>query len=303
MENYLYEYLYSLEYDNNYSKNTIAAYKNDLEKYIKYLNNAKSINNFADIKTEDVLDYLKNEKRKDNSESSIRRNLSSIKSWHKFCLDYYQVQNISATIKIPKRKKSLPEVLNSDEIDRMFACLNDDNAKNIRNKAMFEMLYATGLRVSELVNLNTTDIDYTNRLVTVHSGKGDKDRIVPISTHATKCLTNYLTTARTVFSKKNNSNAVFLNYKGDRISRQSFFLFVKALAKEANIEKNVSPHTLRHSFATHMLEGGVDLRIVQLLLGHSDLQTTTIYTHVTTDRLKDICNEYHPRSKILDEDK
>ena len=273
--------------DKNYSKNTIDSYRNDLEMFDKRVN--KSISDIVDDNIKDYLKYLKDNK---HNERSIARNTSTLRSFYKFLIINKHVKvNPMENITSIKLSKKLPDVLNIDEINRILDIKITDNY-SVRNKAMLELIYATGLRVSELVNLKTYDVDIIDNIVRT-MGKGSKERIIPIGEYANNALTSYLS-IRNTFLKKDVNDYLFLNNHGKKMTRQGFFKIIKKLAHTNNIKKEISPHTLRHSFATHMLNNGADLRTVQELLGHSDISTTQIYTHVSTEKLKNEFENFHP---------
>jgi len=275
-----------------YSNATIYSYGLDLTKYYEF-NKSKSLN---DIKSNDIKEYLK-QLRKDNlSDKSIARNISTIRSFYKFLLiEKYITHNPIEFIELPKLKKSLPKVLSVEEVLKLLDVeLND--AFSYRNKAMLELLYATGLRVSELVNLKTHNIDFDMAIVRTF-GKGNKERIVPIGDYALDSLRDYISNYRDSMFKKNVNSYLFLNNHGNRITRQGFFKIIKKQAEVKKIKTVFSPHTLRHSFATHLLDYGADLRTIQELLGHSNLSTTQIYTHISKEKLKKNYEEFHPHGK------
>lgn len=273
--------------DKNYSKNTIDSYRNDLVMFDKYIN--KSINSIIDSDIKKYLKYLKDNK---HNERSIARNTSTLRSFYKFLvISKYVKTNPMDNITSIKLSKKLPDVLTIDEINRILDIKITDNY-SIRNKAMLELIYATGLRVSELVNLKTYDVDIIDNIVRT-MGKGSKERIIPIGEYATDALNSYLS-IRDTFLKREVNDYLFLNNHGKKITRQGFYKIIKRLARENNIKKDISPHTLRHSFATHMINNGADLRTIQELLGHSDISTTQIYTHVSTEKLKNTFESYHP---------
>ena len=273
--------------DKNYSKNTIDSYRNDLVMFDKFVN--KNINGINDNDIKDYLKYLKDNK---HNERSIARNTSTLRSFYKFLIiSKYIKNNPMDNITSIKLSKKLPDVLTIDEINRILDIKMTDNY-SIRNKAMLELIYASGLRVSELVNLKTYDVDTTDNIVRT-MGKGSKERIIPIGEYATNALNSYLS-IRDTFIKREVNDYLFLNNHGKKMTRQGFFKIIKKLARDNNIKKDISPHTLRHSFATHMLNNGADLRTIQELLGHSDISTTQIYTHVSTEKLKNTFESYHP---------
>jgi len=273
--------------DKNYSKNTIDSYRNDLVMFDKCVN--KNINGINDNDIKDYLKYLKDNK---HNERSIARNTSTLRSFYKFLIiSKYVKNNPMDNITSIKLSKKLPDVLTIDEINRILDIKITDNY-SIRNKAMLELIYASGLRVSELVNLKTYDVDTTDNIVRT-MGKGSKERIIPIGEYATNALNSYLS-IRDTFIKREVNDYLFLNNHGKKMTRQGFFKIIKKLARDNNIKKDISPHTLRHSFATHMINNGADLRTIQELLGHSDISTTQIYTHVSTEKLKNTFESYHP---------
>jgi integrase/recombinase XerD len=241
--------------------------------------------------------FLNNEKRKRSKMSTIQRKLSAIKSFHAFLLlEKIVDDNVTAEIVSPKQEKKLPTVLSMEEVELILLKLEDDTPINKRNKSMVELMYATGMRVSELINLNIEDIHLNNEFIHV-KGKGNKERIIPINDIAIKVLQDYIINGRIVLNKQNRHDALFLNYLGNRISRQSFWKFLTKHCESVGITKHINPHKLRHSFATHLLENGVDLRLVQELLGHEDISTTQIYTHIDKSHLKEIYNGAHPRAR------
>ncbi len=273
--------------DKNYSKNTIDAYRNDLEMFNKFVN--KTINNIDDSDIKNYLKYLKDNK---HNERSIARNTSSLRSFYKFLIINKHVKtNPMENITSIKLSKKLPDILTIDEINKILDIKITDNY-SVRNKAMLELIYAAGLRVSELINLKTYDIDTLENIVRT-MGKGNKERIIPIGEYATNALNSYLS-IRYTFLKKEINDYLFLNNHGKKMTRQGFFKIIKKLAQDNNIKKDISPHTLRHSFATHMINNGADLRTIQELLGHSDISTTQIYTHVSTEKLKQEFEGFHP---------
>ena len=273
--------------DKNYSKNTIDAYRNDLEMFNKFAN--KNISNIDDSDIKNYLKYLKDNK---HNERSIARNTSSLRSFYKFLIINKHVKtNPMENITSIKLSKKLPDVLTIAEINKILDIKITDNY-SIRNKAMLELIYAAGLRVSELINLKTYDIDTLENIVRT-MGKGNKERIIPIGEYATNALNSYLS-IRYTFLKKEINDYLFLNNHGKKMTRQGFFKIIKKLAQDNNIKKDISPHTLRHSFATHMINNGADLRTIQELLGHSDISTTQIYTHVSTEKLKQEFESFHP---------
>lgn len=283
------EFLRYLLIDKGYSNNTIESYKRDLLKFLEFNKNT-NINN---ISNEDLKKYIKSLKEENLNEKSISRNISCLKSFYKFLvIGKYTKNNPSDALFIPKIKKSLPNVLTEEEVLNLLDIELTDNF-SYRNKAMLELMYATGLRVSELVNLKLQDIDLVQDIVRTF-GKGSKERIIPVGDYAKEYLEKYIYENRGTMLKKNNNEYLFLNNHGRKMTRQGFFKIIKKIAKEKGIEKDLSPHTIRHSFASHLLKYGADLRTIQELLGHSDISTTQIYTHVTNEEIKENYKNYHP---------
>jgi integrase/recombinase XerD len=278
------------------AKNTTNSYIRDLEGYRLYLEERKIINT-EDIKKEHIEDYLKYLIDNDYTTTSLARKLTAIKNFHKYLFSTNRLKTDEAlTIDRPKLRKSLPNVLTVEEVDKLLD-IKTLTPFDYRNKAMLELLYGTGLRISEMLDLKLTDVDFENCIIRCY-GKGSKERIVPIGEYIIDSLNAYLENGRNKLIKKNKvSDYLFLNNLGGRISRFSFFKILKKLLRDKDIKKDVSPHSLRHSFATHMLENGADLRSIQELLGHSDIATTRIYTHITNKKVQNDYIEYHPRSK------
>ena len=289
------DFLTYLLMDKKYSSNTIDSYKRDLFKYRDFV--CKELKkNINELKKEDLKSYLSYLNKDKLNSKTISRNISSIRSFYKFLLiENYVISNPIELIELPKLKKILPTVLSEDEINQLLDInLTDDYS--FRNKAMLELMYATGLRVSELINLKIHDIDLDNALLRT-LGKGSKERIIPIGDYAIKYIREYLNNHRNNLIKFKNNDYIFLNNHGKQLTRQGFFKILKKIAKEKNIKTPFSPHTLRHSFATHLLNNGADLRSIQELLGHSDISTTQIYTHINNKRLQENYNNFHPHAK------
>lgn len=283
------EFLRYLLIDKGYSSNTIASYKIDLEKFLEY-NKGKNIDN---ITNSDLKEYVKWLNKENLNEKSISRNISCLKSFYKFLvIEKYVKNNPSDLISIPKIKKSLPKTLTEEEVIKLLDIDLTDNF-SYRNKAMLEVMYATGLRVSELVNLKLQDVDLSQDLVRTF-GKGSKERVIPIGEYAREYLEKYIYEYRASMLKRTNNEYLFLNNHGNKMTRQGFFKIIKKIAKEKGIDKELSPHTLRHSFATHLLKYGADLRTIQELLGHSDISTTQIYTYISNEELKKNYEDFHP---------
>ncbi len=278
------------------SKNTVNAYRRDLTGFVEFL--LKSKVDIEDVDAESVSKFVSELRVRGLSESSIARKVVAIRSWYAFMEKDAGVKNKVKEYLPPKIPKRLPKALTIDEVSRLInSC--DDSIIGIRNRALLEVLYATGARVSEVVLLNTADITKSeDSVVTVKvKGKGGKERLVPLGSFAQNALDQYLVRARPVLLKKKSTAALFLNETlGTRLSRQSGWQVVKDSADRAKITSEVSPHSLRHSFATHLLDGGADIRVVQELLGHSSVTTTQIYTLVTIDKLRESYIAAHPRA-------
>lgn len=292
MDNFLKQIQSFVDYlliDKHYSNNTIESYKRDLLKFYYFVNKK----DLQSIDKYDIKNYLKDLKDNNINERSIARNISSIKSFYKFLIiEKIITNNPSDSINLPKLGKKLPNTLSEEDINKLLDIKLIDNY-SYRNKAMIELMYATGLRVSELVNLRVYDINLNEAMVKT-MGKGSKERIIPLGDYALNALKTYIYEYRSTFFKKEINDYLFLNNHGEKITRQGFFKIIKKIAYDQGINKDFSPHTLRHSFATHLLKHGADLRIIQELLGHSDVSTTQIYTHMTNEQLEDTFKQYHP---------
>lgn len=293
MEELIEKYINYVLFERRLSKNTASSYKNDLDKFMLYLKD-NSINSFKKAEKRDITNYLEYLDNNHITTSSIARKLTTIKNFYTY-LEKTEIvkKNITEGIERPKLRKKLPEVLTIEEVDKLLD-INLNTAFDYRNKAMLELLYGTGLRISELLDLKLSDIDFENCIVRC-MGKGSKERIVPIGEYVIFYLNTYLE-YRKVLLKNKKSDYLFLNSRGSRLSRFSFFKILKQLLITKGIKKNISPHSLRHSFATHILEGGGDLRSIQELLGHSDISTTKIYTHISNKQIKDDYEHFHPRN-------
>lgn len=282
------EFLNYLYIDRGYTENTIASYQFELEKFALFLNNNHLKLSLNEKNMTDYISTLQNE-----SARSIAHNISSLRSFYKFLLiNHYVKQNPLEEIALPKQGKKLPKVLSIEEIDLLLD-IPIKNAFSARNKAILELLYASGLRVSELVNLKVGDIDFEMALVRT-MGKGRKERIVPLGDYALKALYIYIYEYRNQLLIKGWTDYLFINNHGTNLTRQAIFKMIQSLAKEKGIETTFSPHTLRHSFATHLLQNGANLRDIQEMLGHSSLSTTQIYTHVSTEKLEKDYKKFHP---------
>ena len=291
IDTYINEFTEYLIIDKKYSDNTIKAYNNDLKKFKNFFK-TKDINQINENSIRDYLKYLSKEK---NDTKTISHNISTLRSFYKFLLIEKKVlKNPMEYIELPKTKKTLPKTLSIEEIDKLLD-INLTDSFSFRNKAMLELMYSSGLRVSELTNVKIHDIDVSNCIIRI-MGKGSKERIVPLGDYAIRYIELYLKEHREKLIKNELNDYLFLNNHGKKMTRQGFFKILKVIAKEKNIKTEFSPHTLRHSFATHLLNGGADLRSIQEMLGHSDISTTQIYTHVSKEKLKENYNNFHPHA-------
>lgn len=289
------EFIDYLSVERGLAKNTLYAYKDDLQKYISYLE-SKKISSIEQTKKEDIINFILKLKDRGLSTNTVSRKLAAIKNFYRFLvLERYLESDITSVLDAPKLWKKLPEVLSLDEVEKLLKCPNLKNWLGIRDRAALELMYATGMRVSEVTNLSLDDLNFEIGFIRC-KGKGQKERIVPLGKEAKKAILRYLKDVRPNLSKEGKpNNYLFLTRLGMKVSRQTFWKMVKKYLKQAKIKKDTSPHTLRHSFATHLLERGADLRIIQEMLGHADISTTQIYTHINKERLKSIHKKYHPR--------
>ena len=294
MDQLIDEFLNYLSVERGLSNNTIISYKRDLRKFFNYLRAAR-VSSIEKVSRQTISSFMLDEKDKGLSANSISRGLACLKSFFKFLLMENKIKdNITGVIESPKLWKRLPDVLRLDEVEAILNAPNVRDVAGARDRAAIELMYATGMRVSELVNLKMDDLHIEVGFAKCY-GKGGKERIVPFGKKARESILRYLEKSRPRLLKKKVSNALFLTRLGKAMSRQTFWKIIKKYTKEARIKKDVTPHSLRHSFATHILERGADLRIVQEMLGHADISTTQIYTHVNKDRLKSIHKKFHPR--------
>ena len=286
--NYINKYIDYIKFERKLSSNTIESYQNDLTDLYLFFNE-----DIIKVKDEQMTKYIYS--LRNLNARSLAHHITVINSFYEFLISEEILQtNPCEGIKSPKLPSKLPNYLTEDEVDKLMS-VNLDSPFSYRNKAMLELLYATGLRVSELISLKFNDIDLTNDFVRV-IGKGSKERIVPMSDLAVKWLSIYLNQYRPIILKNKDSEYLFISNALKPISRQGFFKIIKQEVRRAGINKDVSPHVLRHSFATHLLNHGADLRVIQELLGHSDISTTQIYTHLVKEKIKKDYEEYHPRS-------
>ena len=280
-------FFYFLEVEREYSKNTISAYKNDLRSFKEFLNGRDPL----EVTKRDIFEFLMKLSKRRLKPTTLRRKISSVRSFYAFLLREGKIEkDPTVDISLPKKDKRLPEVLSLEEIEKILNAIPENSFRGKRDRAIVELLYSCGLRVSELTGLKVKDIDMKNGFLKCF-GKGSKERIVPFGERAKDVLKKYLKERE---KKGITSEYLFVSRKGGRILRQFINAILNKYAKKARIRKKVHPHMLRHSFATHLLERGADLRSVQELLGHVDISTTQIYTHLTKERLREVYLSSHP---------
>ena len=274
------------------SKNTLSAYNQDLLKFTLWLKGS-SLKNVDRIK---LLDYLAYRFEQGYNSRSTARALSSLRSFYAFLVEKNFIsENPTSKIDSPKLGSSLPKILSEEDVNKLINAPDIKSPIGLRDRAMLELLYACGLRISELISLNVLNLNSRQGLVSV-MGKGEKERLVPMGEEALERVSDYLTYGRNQFLKENQSSSfLFLSKRGTGMTRQAFWYRIKEYALKSGVDKSLSPHTLRHAFATHLLNHGADLRTIQLLLGHSSLSTTQIYTEVARHRMKELHQEHHPR--------
>lgn len=288
------EYLNFLAVEKGVSLNTLEAYSRDLVRYVEFEQDA-GIKTIKDITSDDVITYLGSLRKGGLTANSVNRGLAALRGFYKYLIrENIVVENPVANIELARVWMRLPDTLSMEEMNLLLRQPDTNTFSGIRDKAMLELMYATGIRVSELISLTINSINWqVGYLITI--GKGKKERIVPIGKTAIDSLDRYVKDIRQKFLKKTATNILFLNRYGRGLTRQGFWKIVRKYVNKAGLQKKVHPHTFRHSFATHLLEGGADLRSVQVMLGHADISTTQIYTHITGERLKKIHKKYHPR--------
>ncbi|MEY3926372.1 MAG: hypothetical protein RIS16_323 [Actinomycetota bacterium] len=304
VSDYLTDFFNYLSIEKGLAGNTTKAYRRDLERFFHYL----SINqlNLAQVTAEELVGYLSWLRGRSNkeftiSESSIARNIISLRSYFTYLSKEHQYSNPTLNFYPPKIPKRLPKALTVEQVMNILEISGDDLI-SLRDRALLELLYATGGRVTEIINLNTTDIstikNEDSEITTIRvKGKGGKERVVPIGSFALSAINDYLTRSRPTLCKVLTQKALFLNQRGGRLTRQSAWSIVAKRAARAGLAEVVTPHSMRHSFATHLLDGGADIRVVQELLGHASVTTTQIYTLITIDRLRESYASAHPRGK------
>jgi integrase/recombinase XerD len=294
MKSLIRSFLSYLQVERGLAENTIKSYQSDLEHFHCYLTEAKK--RLDELKTEDMINFMAQLQQNGLSARSAARYLSSLRMFFRFLLQEDKIESDpTANTDSPKIWHLLPEFLTVEEVELLLSMPRLDTIGGLRDSAVLELLYASGFRVSELVDLKMEQIDFEQGLLFC-KGKGSKERIVPLGSKAKGRIKEYLATSRPKLLKQKMSSYIFLNRRGERLSRQWGWKIIKRYGKEAGLKKNLKPHILRHCFATHLLANGADLRSVQMLLGHSDISTTEIYTHVSQDRMRRLYEKYHPRA-------
>jgi integrase/recombinase XerD len=287
-----------MKFEKGLSDNSLISYYNDLNRYAGFVE-SHGLTGLNEASRSDVRNYFKSLFDLGLKQSSIARNFSAVKNLHKF-LVFRKISEIDPTANLdrPKPSKRLPVVLSKEEIERLIGSPDLKTELGIRDRAIIETLYATGTRVSELVNLKKRDLIRSENVIRVF-GKGSKERIVPIGDIALEWIERYDSSVRSKLEKEKSgrNDFLFLNFRGGRLSRISVWRMLQKYARDANIKKQIHPHTLRHTFATHLLEGGADIRAVQEMLGHSDIGTTQIYLHLDRNYLKEVIDRFHPRGR------
>ncbi len=289
MELYINEFSAYLASEKGLSRNTVQAYLSDLKGFLNFLKKRSGV--LDQVTHDDLTDFFWEKKLSGHKPRSMYRLIESLKQYFRFLASEKKISH-DPTVHIvtPRIPLKIPQILSADEIDRILNSFGDRTPRDLRNRAMLELLYAAGLRISELVSLTTADVDFKGGFVRV-TGKGNKERIVPVARTSLEVLGRYLTSRKSASGEGN----VFLGRGGKRISRVECWRQIKSAARKAGIQKNITPHLFRHSFASHLLQGGADLRFVQEMLGHRSITTTQIYTHVDRERLKELHHKYHPR--------
>ena len=293
MERQLKYFFDFLENDKKLSDNTLQSYKRDLKQFKRYIEACEI--NYNHVKEEDIKDYIKELQEEGKKASSISRCIASIRSFYQFVLKRKKIKvDPTANIQSPKIEKRVPSVLTSKEVELLLDQPKDVDLKGTRDKAMLEFAYATGMRVTEMISLNIDDVNLEEGYVTCK--KGNKQRTIPLGTMSLNALKEYVEDARDVLIKNDDEKALFVNVNGGRLTRQGFWKIIKYYKEQAHITKDITPHVLRHSFATHLLQNGADLKAIQTMLGHSDISSTQVYMQFQDEGLKNIYKKAHPRA-------
>jgi len=296
MENFLRDYMTMLKVERNLARNSLESYERDLQQYHQYLKTELKLKTIRNVTLGHIRSFVRKLSNRGLAANSIKRAVSSIRTYHNFLsAEGHMKDNPAQLLDTPKIPRKLPNVLTIQEIDKILGIIPENAPMAQRDLAIFEMMYSCGLRVTELCEFKTSDILWDSEMIRVQ-GKGSKQRFVPIGPIARENLKNYLNHERNTLADKNpNVAEVFLSRNGRKLTRMMIWVLLKKWTESAEVKKEVSPHTLRHSFATHLLEGGADLRSVQEMLGHTDITTTQVYTHLDKEHLKEVHRTYHPR--------
>ena len=296
MEQFIREYMTMLKIERNLARNSLESYQRDLNQYHSFLKDDLKINSIRNVTLGHIRTYVRHLSDKSMAANSVKRAISTIRTYHNFLLFEGRMKdNPAQLLDTPKIPQKLPNILTIEEIDIILNIIPNDKPMALRDLAIFEMMYSCGLRVTELCDIKTTDILWDSEIIRVN-GKGNKQRFVPIGPIARDNLKIYLNLKRPSLADKNNNVIeLFLSQNGRKLTRMMIWVLLKKWTKASNLQKQVSPHTLRHSFATHLLEGGADLRSVQEMLGHADISTTQVYTHLDKEHLKEVHRTFHPR--------
>ncbi|MEF9951845.1 MAG: site-specific tyrosine recombinase XerD [Clostridium sp.] len=292
MEKVLKDFVQELREDNRLSENTLESYTRDIKKFLIYL--AENNLDFKVVKKTNIIAYILYLQKAGRATSSISRSIASIRAFYKMLLKSGAVtKDPTLNLESPKSEKKVPQVLSVEEIEKLLSLPNVSESKGVRDRAMLEMLYATGIRVTELINLNIQDVNLEIGFIRC---SGTKERIIPMGKVAIDILKIYISEYRQKLSSRQDEEALFLNFHGERMTRQGFWKIIKHYASLADINKDITPHTLRHSFAAHLIENGADLKSVQQMLGHSDISTTQVYAELIKNRISDVYKKTHPRA-------
>ncbi|HOQ07891.1 MAG TPA: site-specific tyrosine recombinase XerD [Clostridiales bacterium] len=294
MEALVQEFVDFLEKDKRLSLNTLQSYRRDIEQYFSYLHEI-NLHNIANTNKTTVIAYLLYLQKKGRATSTISRNLASIRSFYQYIAKCKLIDHDpTAELESPKVEKKLPQILSPEEVELLLEQPQCVDLKGYRDKAMLELLYATGIRVSELIQLDLDDLNLD--LAYIRCCKGTRERMIPIGSMAINALKEYLSKSRPLLVQNEDEKALFVNINGSRLTRQGFWKIIKQYKNQAKINKDITPHTLRHSFAAHLLENGADLRSIQEMLGHSDISSTQVYAQIAKNRIKEIYKKTHPRA-------
>jgi len=295
MKSLVEEFIHYLAVERGLADNTLDSYNRDLRQFLGFLENEKE-GDLQKATRNMIMAYLLFLQKRGRATATVSRHLAALRSFYHFLLrEKYIDKDPTINLESPKLEKKLPRILTVNEVEMLLSQPRGGDPAALRDKAMLELLYATGIRVSELINLEVNHINLDMGYIRCF-GKGSKERIVPVGSLARKCVNEYLQRDRTKLIKNRSEQALFVNQHGRKLTRQGFWKIIKKYAKRAGIAKEITPHTLRHSFATHLLENGADLRSVQEMLGHADITTTQIYTHLTKGRLREVYAKSHPRA-------